>query len=59
MENELECGWFNKKKINISENYEVDFWASKLGVAPEKIRNAVLQSGLYSIKEIKLYLGLS
>lgn len=58
MENELEGGWFNKKKINISENFEVDFWANKLGVQPEKIRDAVSSTGRNSVKKIKLHLGV-
>jgi len=58
MENENECGWFNKKQINVSKNYEVDFWAIKFGVKPDKIRDTAQKTGSRSVKKIKIHLGV-
>ncbi|TDG36898.1 DUF3606 domain-containing protein [Pedobacter changchengzhani] len=58
MENDIDYGWFNKKRVNISKNFEVDFWAIKFGVKPDHIRDAVSATGRNSIKKIKVYLGI-
>lgn len=58
METEMEYGWFNKKKINVAKNCEVDFWAIKFGVKPQSIRDAISITGRTSAKKIKNYLGI-
>jgi hypothetical protein len=35
----------DRARINITENYEVQYWTEKFGVTPEQLRNAVQQVG--------------
>lgn len=34
-------GSLDSDKVNIHENYEVEYWANKFGVKPEQLKNAV------------------
>ena len=35
-------------KVNIDENYEVEYWSNKFGIKPEQLRKAVETVGISS-----------
>ncbi|PWK77153.1 uncharacterized protein DUF3606 [Mucilaginibacter oryzae] len=45
MENTNKISWTNGNLINTSENYEVEYWANKFGVRPERLKTAVRAVG--------------
>ncbi len=45
MENMNKITWTNGRLINTSENYEVEYWANKFGVRPERLKTAVRAVG--------------
>lgn len=45
MENMNKNSWTNGNLINTSENYEVEYWANKFGVRPERLKTAVRAVG--------------
>jgi hypothetical protein len=45
MENMNKITWTNGNLINTSENYEVEYWANKFGVRPERLKTAVRAVG--------------
>ena len=45
MENSNKITWTNGGLINTSENYEVEYWANKFGVRPERLKTAVRAVG--------------
>ena len=38
-------GSLNSEKIDIHENYEVEYWATKFGVSAETLKEAVTKAG--------------
>ncbi|AYL94901.1 DUF3606 domain-containing protein [Mucilaginibacter celer] len=44
MENRNKTAW-PESLINTSENYEVEYWANKFGVRPERLKTAVRAVG--------------
>ncbi len=45
MDNRNKAGWPENSLINTSENYEVEYWANKFGVRPERLKTAVRAVG--------------
>ncbi len=45
-------------RINIHEPYELRDWSNKLGVSPDRLRQAVQAAGPM-VKDVKRYLGIS
>ncbi|WP_413667366.1 DUF3606 domain-containing protein [Mucilaginibacter sp. Mucisp86] len=45
MDNRSKAGWPDNSLINTSENYEVEYWANKFGVRPERLKTAVRAVG--------------
>lgn len=35
----------DRDRINIHENYEVEYWSKKFGVTPDELRQAVEKAG--------------
>jgi hypothetical protein len=45
----------DSSRINVSEDYEIDYWTEALGVSKEKLKEAVQQAGA-SVTAVKEYL---
>ena len=45
MDNKENIGSPDRDRINIHENYEVEYWAKKFGVTPDQLKEAVKQAG--------------
>lgn len=45
MNNRNKAGLHDNGLINTSENYEVEYWANKFGVRPERLKTAVRAVG--------------
>ncbi|WP_244228743.1 DUF3606 domain-containing protein [Mucilaginibacter endophyticus] len=45
MDNRNKTGAPDNSLINTSENYEVEYWANKFGVRPERLKTAVRAVG--------------
>lgn len=45
MDSKNKTGWPDSNLINTSENYEVEYWANKFGVRPERLKTAVRAVG--------------
>jgi hypothetical protein len=56
MDNKEKIGSLDRDKINIHENYEVEYWANKLGVTANRLREAAEKVGT-SVEAIKTYLN--
>jgi len=56
MDNKEKVGSPDKDLINIHENYEVEYWANKFGVTPERLREAVAKAG-DGVEKVKAYLN--
>jgi hypothetical protein len=46
----------DKFKINVREDWELEYWARKFGVTKEKIKDAVKQVGVQT-KDVAQFLG--
>jgi hypothetical protein len=46
----------DKFKINVHEEWELEYWARKFGVTKEKIKDAVRQVGVQT-KDVAKHLG--
>jgi Protein of unknown function (DUF3606) len=49
-------GKADRDRINVDEPYELNHWAEKLGVTPERLRQAVKTSGPM-VKDVAALLG--
>ena len=56
MDDKTKTGSPDRDLINTSENYEVEYWAKKFGVTPEKLKSAVKAVGS-SAKAVEAYLN--
>ncbi|MCC8426722.1 DUF3606 domain-containing protein [Mucilaginibacter sp. UR6-11] len=56
MDNKDKVGSPDRELINIHENYEVEYWAEKLGVTASRLREAVQKAG-NSVAAVKAYLN--
>jgi len=45
MDNKNNTGSPDRDRINIHENYEVEYWTKTLGVSAEQLRKAVEEAG--------------
>ncbi len=45
----------DRKRINIQERYEVNYWSKKLGVSPDSLRDAVKAVGT-SVDKVREYI---
>lgn len=44
-------------KINVNEQYEVNYWCKELGISEDKLRAAVKAVGVM-VKDVKRHLGI-
>ncbi|HEY0243956.1 MAG TPA: DUF3606 domain-containing protein [Mucilaginibacter sp.] len=56
MDNYNSIGSPGRDRININENYEVEYWANKFGVKPDQLRSAVEAVGTASA-DVEKYLN--
>ncbi|HWZ15135.1 MAG TPA: DUF3606 domain-containing protein [Mucilaginibacter sp.] len=45
MDNKNNIGGLDRDRINIRENYEVEYWTKTLGISAEQLREAVKNAG--------------
>ncbi|MFJ1300029.1 DUF3606 domain-containing protein [Pseudomonadota bacterium AL_CKDN230030165-1A_HGKHYDSX7] len=45
----------DRSRINVREQWEVDYWTKELGVSTDALRDAVTQAGT-SVEKVKAYL---
>ena len=45
MDDKQNIGSLDRHRINIHENYEVEYWSKKFGVTPEELKAAVKAVG--------------
>jgi hypothetical protein len=45
MDNRHNTGIPDRDRVNIQENYEVEYWSNKFGVTPEQLKEAVAAVG--------------
>jgi len=55
MDNKNNTGSLDRDRINIHENYEVEYWSKKFGITPEELRKAVQSVGT-SADNVEKYL---
>lgn len=46
----------DRKVINLTEYYDVEYWAKKFGVTPELLSIAVKEAGSTIAEDVELYL---
>jgi hypothetical protein len=56
MDNKEKVGAPDRDRINVNENYEVEYWSKELGISPEKLRQVVKDAGT-SAKAVREYLN--
>jgi hypothetical protein len=56
MDNKEKVGAPDRDRINVHENYEVEYWSKELGVSAEKLRQVVKDAG-NSAKAVREYLN--
>lgn len=55
MDNKEKVGVPDRDRINIHENYEVEYWTKELGISAERLREVVKEVGTTS-KAVREYL---
>jgi len=56
MDNKQQVGAPDKDRINVNEDYELNYWAKKWGVTTSEIRQAVDKVGT-SVRNVQIYLN--
>jgi len=56
MDNEQKIGSLESGNINVNENYEVEFWAKKFNVSPQRLREIIKVTGT-AVDAITAYLN--
>lgn len=56
MDDKNNRGQGDRDRINLSENYEVEYWSGKFNISPEQLRKAVEESGSSMAAEVEDYL---
>jgi Protein of unknown function (DUF3606) len=51
-------GGQDRERINVGEDYELRDWSKKLGVTPERLKEAVKAAGTRA-EDVRKYLGTS
>ena len=54
MDNKSNVGSPDRDRINVKENYEVEYWSKELGVKPQQLREAVAEVGT-SVAAVRKY----
>lgn len=56
MDNKQQVGAPDRDRINVNEDYEVQYWSEKFGVSRDELRDAVEAAGT-SVEKVKAYLN--
>ena len=56
MDDKKNIGKSDRSRINLSENYEVEYWSQKFDISPEQLRKAVEKSGSSMAAVVESYL---
>lgn len=56
MDNKTQKDVRDRTRVNINEQYEVEYWSKKFNVTPQELRDAVRETGSESVKEIEEFL---
>jgi hypothetical protein len=54
MDNREHKGNPDRDRINLNENYEVEYWAKKFDITPERLREVVKTAGT-AVKDVEKY----
>lgn len=54
MDDRQKAGNTDRERINVKENYEVEYWSAKFQVTPEQLRQAVKSAGTSASEVEKL-----
>lgn len=57
MDDKSKRGPADRERINIHEDYELEYWSKELVVSKERIKEAVRAVGVM-VKDVKRYLGV-
>ena len=55
MDDKRNTGRPDRDRVNVHENYEVEYWSNKFGVSPDQLRRAVAAVGT-SVADVEKYL---
>lgn len=56
MDDKSKTGKADDSRINVNEEYELQYWSGKLGVSRERLKDAVAAAGT-RVEDVKSYLG--
>jgi hypothetical protein len=59
MDNKEKVGGQDRARINVNEEYEVEYWKLRFGVSSEELKRAVEEAGTTQAEAIELYLKKS
>lgn len=54
MDDKKKTGNPDRERINVKENYEVEYWSKKFKVTPDQLKQAVKSAGTSAIEVEKL-----
>ena len=55
MDNKQNIGSPDRDRINVNEEYELQYWSEKFGISRDELKEAVKASGT-SVKDVEEYL---
>ncbi len=55
-DNRTKTGPADDSRINVHQDYELQYWSQKFGVSPEELRQAVQKVGPM-VKDVRRHLG--
>ncbi|RZJ36106.1 MAG: DUF3606 domain-containing protein [Flavobacterium sp.] len=56
MDNKTQKDVRDRTRVNINEQYEVEYWSKKFNVTPQELRDAVMEIRSDSVKELEEFL---
>jgi hypothetical protein len=56
MDDKKNVGSPDRDRINVNEDYELQYWSEKFGVTHDELKNAVKAAGT-TVKAVQAYLG--
>lgn len=56
MDNKTKTGSPDRDRINVNEDYELQYWCEKFGVTRDELKKAVEKAGT-SVKAVQAYLN--
>ena len=54
-DDKTKTGLADRSRINVHEDYEVQYWSKEFGVTPERLRGAVVNAGPM-VDDVRRYL---